>query len=337
MSSHRRSLWSTAAAYATAAALLAAALSGCATNRQVPAPAVTTFLTPSIDHQGNGSSQAVAGPVTRAWAQALSSFVAAYPRAATEKQKRSFNQALIPQTSVATTCDPEDATHCWLGPETARRTWMVLSDGAITQWLPALARIVGRQGNLRIDFFVLPNCVNSLDREGLLGVGEFGTTAEMVDACVAMHDRALAFARSTRPDLAILAGNAQRVGTKRESVYRAGLLNMIDELQRRSEVRLLGKTPQWNVIAVDCLNEEMSNLPSCFGRTSTNNRPISFQKSVATEAKVTFIDTRPWFCSGAICPLFIHDDIATIDGSRVAPDMAVALADVLYENLTASK
>jgi len=336
VSSSRKFPTSIAAAYATAVALVVAALTGCATNREVPAPAVTAVLTPSIEHQGNGTSQSVAGPITRAWTQALSAFVDAYPRTATDAQKQAFNEALAPQTPVVTTCDPEDATHCWLGPATARRTWMVLSDGAITQWLPALAQIVSRQRNLRIDFFVLPNCVNSLDREGLLGVGEFGTTAEMVDACVAMHDRALAFARTARPDLVVLAGNAQRVGTSREQVYRAGLLNMIDQLQRRSEVRLLGKTPQWNVIAVDCLNEELSNLPSCFGRATTNSRPISFQKSVAAESKSVFVDTRPWFCRGAICPLFIHDNLATIDGSRVSAAMAVALADVLYENLTSA-
>ena len=296
-----------------------------------PAP-----IQPSINHLNQSAlASSLAGPLTRDWVQALSKFVANYPKKANAAQRTSLDTALSANGPAAPTCDPDNTWHCWYGSDTPARTWMVMGDST-QQWWPALLANTRRHPDLRVEMFSVPNCVNSLNPQGLLRVGEFGTTPDVVTACTAMHDAAVEFLRTNRPSRLILMGGGLRVGTSREAQYTDGLKQLVRSAPQRTTVVIIGRVPTWNVTPSGCLNEELTNLQTCFGRATTNQNVAVFFSRVAREMDVAFVDPKTLLCSSNICPLFIGNDVVTADGSRLATGMSEVLAPVLYENVMAA-
>lgn len=317
-----------------AACSTGAGTSSAPTNR--PAP-----IQPSISHATTGDTAAgAAGKRTRAWVTDLTKLVADYPKNANSDQRASLAAALADSTPVTGTCTPPEQGpqfQCWFGADDASRSWLVIGDNTIDQWTPAFEEMTASRRTLRIDTFKATNCLNSIDAEGRLSVGESGMTTESVGACAAMQEAALSYARAGKPDLVLLLDSGGRIGSPKEKAYTVGLQAMAAELKDIAPVVLMGRTPTWNVTPATCFNSDLSNLPSCYGSTVTNARQGSVQQATARSAGAVFLDPRTWLCSKNICPLFIRDTIVTVDGSRLTKPMSKALAGVLYENLDSAR
>lgn len=302
-----------------------------ATPSVQPAP-----IQPSISHYaGKAAGAGAIGTITQAWNKQVAHFVAKYPKRANAQQKRAFNAALGEAPTSAVTCDLEAPWHCWLGTDSPSRTWMVIGDNS-SQWFPAFDAIVRKHPGIRVDIFTSRNCVNSLNADGLLRIGEFGTTAEDVQTCTTMHAAATEFLRTQRPRQLILMGGGLRIGTSRQAQYAEGLKQLIRSAPQRTSVVIVGRVPGWNFVPASCLNEELSNLQACYGRAASNQNIATFFAKVAADMDVTFIDPRTWLCANNICPLFIGDNLVTADGTLLTPNMSETLAPVLYETITAA-
>lgn len=319
--------------------LLSATISGCGGGKSTANPSPQpSLIQPTIVRPTPSDGLSAADlPLTAAWQQQVANFVANYPKAASAQQSQALSAAYADTTNITLTCDETLTWKCTLGAPTAGRTWLVMSDGAAGQWLPAFAAAVEQQRGLRVLVFSVPGCQNSLDDAGLLAVNENQFTKQNSIDCAAMHAAATALVARQRVEAAVLIDRAILIGGEREKSYAVGLRNMVQALGKHTKVNVMGALPSWSVAPATCFNKSLDNLTSCYGSALANARTMSYLQNVVMSGNGTFIDPRTWLCARNICPLFVLDNIVTIDGSQLATAMAAALAPVLYENIATPK
>lgn len=325
---------------ALSALLLSVVAAGCGNTQPTATPtSQPSLIQPTIIHPGthnSGSNSANdLGEATSAWLTELATYVAKYPANATEAQRASLTAEQNAAPFTGLTCDPENLTNCWVGAETARRTWLVMGDDSVRQWLPAMKAIADKNSGLRIQVFTSSNCSNSADVAGLPSLGESGTTQQALDACIAQHTAALNYVATNRVQSALLIDSSSLIGGTRQQAYGKGLQTLLMSLKPHTSAIVIGRVPSWNVTPAACFNKDFSNLRSCYGSALGNAAIASFLQNAANSASAGFIDPRRWLCVRNTCPLFVNDRVVTLDGYRLTMGAASALAPVLYENVEA--
>ena len=281
----------------------------------------------------NSGASNASRPVTAAWQKQVLDFVSNYPKAANAQQSAALNAAYADTSTVELTCDTTLTWKCSLGSDAAAHTWLVLTDGTARQWLPALAKITQQHSNVRILFYSVRGCQNSLDEAGFLTINENQFTEQDSVDCAAMHAAATALVAKQRIEAALLIDNATLVGSLGQDAYGEGLLHMVQALSKHTTAQVIGQLPRWGVPTSSCLNKTLTNLTSCYANALSNNRTVSYVRDATISGGGSFIDSRSWLCGRNICPIFIRNNVVTIDGGQLTPSMATVLAPVLYENI----
>jgi hypothetical protein len=149
--------------------------------------------------------------------------------------------------------------------------------------------------------------------------------------CVQHRDRAFELIDKIRPDILILADNAEtsisqngRLLADSNQVWESGLAESISRLTKSATKTIYFGTPSAGPSLIDCVGSNDTLSSSCFFDSIKREYFRSRQSRAIVSTGNLFIDPTDWMCL-RICPQIIDNTPVFWDGLHIAPTFAEKL------------
>lgn len=234
--------------------------------------------------------------------------------------------------------DPPPWDLCPRGEPDADRSIVVLGNSHGRHWIPAFEQIGQRTGHT-VYYLVKPQCTAARvdkprkgDDEPWQECQEFNTWAEQQVA-------------ELNPDLVVIStSGSQRVTFEGMATgqtdlvveaFKSGFAELIEAVRSPAgDVVVLGDVPRRRSDPGECLSQRDTHLGDCASEPAKRAAQITAtSKQAAARQGARFIDTKPWFCSGRVCPAVIGATIPMRDHSHITTAYAEELAEPLRKAL----
>lgn len=223
---------------------------------------------------------------------------------------------------------------CAFGDADAEHVVLLFGDSHALQWLPALTGPAPRNGWQVVTLTKAacpPARILSGRKEEVAGT-----------SCERWRDRAIAWIRANRPDVAILAGGSriyklvdgrgERIpDEERTERWQQGLAETLGRMPSSTRTIVLADTPFLDVNPATCLAEDLSDLSACTSsRDSAIDADFDRAERETTEAAgAIYADLTGLLCSYSPCPIVIGDVLAYRNRDHITATFARQLAPSL--------
>jgi len=217
---------------------------------------------------------------------------------------------------------------CEFGDLESKTSIALIGDSHAAQWFEPLRRIA-EQRNWRLQTFTRSGCT-------MVGV-ENG----VIEKCRTWLKNVLTEIQSSEYSLVVISGFTNREDLVDESPD--GFINNITELHsaltiNSQKVIYLADSPGPLLHVPICLSANIQTVQNCnFEREEAiNEQTAEILKGVWSSETSRFVDLTDWFCTSQICPVVIGNMVVYRDISHISSVYALALTNVLMNELEIS-
>lgn len=228
-----------------------------------------------------------------------------------------------PTNDCANLARPLPQTECTFGSESAPRTVFLVGDSTAAYERPAFERIVDESdGALRLVSRTAWSC-------------PFMDVSASPE-CTAYRQETLSMIEAERPDLVVLTNTYQPVerdGRPLSATETTTALRAFVEPVRAATDDLVLLAPPPAGPSVESCYREQGTPADCLGSVSAAwSERSSVDQRIAATVDATWIDSRPFVCSGGACPAFAGDLLVRQDATHYAYPFAQRLAGPVRES-----
>jgi hypothetical protein len=217
---------------------------------------------------------------------------------------------------------------CEFGDLESKTAIALIGDSHAAQWFEPLRRIA-EQRSWRLQTFTRSGCT-------MLGVESGG-----LDACRTWLKNVLAEIQNGEFSLVVISGFTNRDDLVDESPD--GFINNITELHtalttNSQKIIYIADSPGPLLHVPICLSANIQTVQNCnFERDEAiNEQTAEILKGVWSNKTSRFVDLTDWFCTSQICPVVIGNMVVYRDISHISSVYALALTNVLMNQLEVS-
>jgi peptidoglycan/LPS O-acetylase OafA/YrhL len=211
--------------------------------------------------------------------------------------------------------DPMTAQTCTWGASAAPTRVVVVGDSvALSYGGPLRQLALNSGGQIQLHVAAMGGCE-------FADAAIFNPDQSIVDACPQFTQRVVDLINSTRPDVVIVSniyGSKRLVGEQQSmttSEWSRSLRDVIGKFRANTREVVMLSAPPADKNIRECYGDRSSVPADCISRVDETWRSIArAEQQVAAATGATWIDSRPWFCSGAgFCPSFVGSTPAKLD------------------------
>jgi peptidoglycan/LPS O-acetylase OafA/YrhL len=166
----------------------------------------------------------------------------------------------------------------------------------------------------------------------------------ITDACTGRKQHAIDVINSTKPQVVIIAnayGAKKLVSTGQDMTpgeWSDSLGRIVAKFRGSAQKIALVAPPPADKQLTDCYGTKSSTPADCIsGVTRQWSSMAKAEQDVAKSIGQTWIDSRPWFCSGGrMCPAFVGNTATKFDWAHMAPYYGKKIYPVIDESLRES-
>jgi peptidoglycan/LPS O-acetylase OafA/YrhL len=220
------------------------------------------------------------------------------------------------------------ATICSLGDTASNKALVVFGDSHGQMWLPAIERYAEQNG-----YVVRPILKYSCNPFRWAG-------PEKVSECAAWYKWGVRQARALHPSILILGAHYDIA--PREGEVEITSINSVANIaafgravrSAAQKIVVLGDPPGQEKEPVDCLLASNATMKTCSSTLSTAQGEATASVEKAAHVFGRFLNTTPWLCYHAVCPMVIGHILAYVDPDHINTTYAEAIAPLFSAALT---
>lgn len=235
--------------------------------------------------------------------------------------------------------DTDDLELCPRGAKDGDKALVLIGDSHARQWIPALERIARQDGY--VAYYLV--------REGCPGVDQVPWPVDGPSnvACAAFQDWAVAQVEALRPEITLLASDANERGyggkdgvrvytdTDVEAMHEAGMLAQVERVSPVSgRTVVIGDPPLHEIPPGECLGVDEPTLRGCLSPPQARSELMTdATRRAAAQGGADFVRTRDWFCVDDTCPTVVGQMITHRDDEHITVEYAAYLTPALARAL----
>jgi peptidoglycan/LPS O-acetylase OafA/YrhL len=220
---------------------------------------------------------------------------------------------------------PAEFAICTRGPDSASRRIVVVGDSHAAHWLPPLAALADAH-DWQVVSVMNPGCNLSTASEFI------PRRSPRYEECAAWRSRIVDRIVAFDPDVVVSLGT--RIAYGQREVVPPGFVEAWQQLSDRG-VPVIGMrdNPRHERHVPDCLAELGDDAPEC--AVSPSEVYDDEVLDVDLPPGVTLLDTRPYFCTGTVCPAVIGNIRVYMDDAHITAMYMRTVAPLLEPDLLA--
>jgi peptidoglycan/LPS O-acetylase OafA/YrhL len=230
---------------------------------------------------------------------------------------------------------------CVFGDPAGKQSVYLFGDSHAAHWYPAMDAIAKERGWKLV-----------VRTKSACQVPVVHTFAQVFkrpyDECYEWRNNVLAEIKQTRPKLVVMSSNGNnngglldasgnRIGQgsaeEHDALWVEGWARTFNAMKvSGTRLVMIEDTPWPGKDIPDCLAANSDRISRCARPTAESFAVPARQALVSATARsmnVTVIETRPWFCTDAVCPAVVGNIMTWRDNSHISPKYATMLAPVL--------
>lgn len=300
--------------------------------------AVTGDDTPQLDGTGSSSQQQEAGPLASALHEEIVAALAAteWPHLDPSLESVISGPQVPPDVTRCGGDAMPNSEQCTWGDSTAPTRILVVGDSVALGYVGTLRQMaLNSAGRIQVHTEAAFGCTfanDIIDRPSL------------TPACKDRIQHAIDVINTTKPTVVIVSNSympKRILGSERDmkqTEWAQTLREAINKFRASAGKVVLVSAPPADVNVADCYGVRSSTPADCVSRvTSQWSAVAGVERDLAKSVDGTWIDSRPWFCSGGkLCPSFVGSTPTKHDALHMSIAYGQKLYPVMQESLKQS-
>lgn len=244
-------------------------------------------------------------------------------------------QAADDVTPCGKTAPVNDAACTW-GDPNATNTALIVGDSISMTYVGALREVFGTSSGWNVKSYGTFGCP-------FTDVTTTNSDAAAVEACPARKAAAVEAINTIRPDIVFIAngyGPRTPVGESEPMTpaqWASSTETIVSEFQGAAGKVIFLAAPPSEKNVTKCYTR-VSKPADCISNVTSRWIDVAAaEESLAQKIGATFIDSRQWFCTDALCPAYVGTTPVKLDEVHMTQQYAVKIAPAIREYLAVNK
>ena len=279
------------------------------------------------------------GPLTAALQQRISAAVRAtrWPQLNPTLEQAANGPLADPEVlCTPTTLDPQSCT--WGSPDAVKKIVLVGDSVAVGYSGPIREIVLNSAGAVQFRSLAVGPCVFAND--------PIVRPAQANAKCTPRNQSAVDFINATKPDVVVVSNGFRAdwvVGHDRPMSFDEwgeSLRQIVDKFRGSTGKVVFLSRPAGNLDVQDCVRRKAPTPADCMGGVDSEwAATAEVERHLADSLGGVWIDSRPWFCTGAgggeLCPSFVGSTPTRRDTVLMTPEYGHEIYPVIKEALAA--